>query len=173
MSAHIRIPALDPTPDLPVTLSRKVMTDLVRTQLGFDGLLVTDDLEMGALTQTRSESQAGYDAFLAGADFLLFRFDESAQTDAHDRLTRGISAGGAALARSGASVARILALKERFGILDRPAPSGTAGSDPHPATSGQPALAAIAAPRSRRRSRRPCRRSSRRCWCRSDRRTTS
>jgi len=53
MSAHIRIPALDPTPDLPVTLSSRVMTDLVRTQLGFDGLLVTDDLEMGALTQTR------------------------------------------------------------------------------------------------------------------------
>src|SRR5207248_5147844 len=71
MSAHIRIPSLDPTPDLPVTLSPQVMTDLVRTQLGFTGLLVTDDLEMGALTQRRSEAQAGYDAFPAGADLLL------------------------------------------------------------------------------------------------------
>lgn len=88
MSAHIRIPALDPTADLPVTLSPRVMTDLVRTQLGFSGLLVADDLEMGALTltQTRSESQAGDDAFLAGADYLLFRFDESAQVDAHAKL---------------------------------------------------------------------------------------
>jgi beta-N-acetylhexosaminidase len=143
MSAHIRIPALDVTPDLPVTLSRKVMTDLVRTQLGFDGLLVTDDLEMGALTQTRSEAQAGYDAFLAGADFLLFRFDESAQTDAHDRLTRGISTDQAALARSADAVGRILAVKERFGILDGSAPSGTAGSDADRATADELARASI------------------------------
>jgi len=148
MSAHIRIPALDATADLPVTLSPKVMTDLVRAQLGFDGLLVTDDLEMGALTQARSESQAGYDAFLAGADFLLFRFDESAQTDAHDRLSRGISAGGAALARSGDSVARILALKERFGILDRQAPSGTPGSDADRAAADELARASITVLRS-------------------------
>jgi beta-N-acetylhexosaminidase len=148
MSAHIRMPALDPTPDLPVTLSRKVMTDLVRTQLGFGGLLITDDLEMGALTQTRSESQAGYDAFLAGADFLLFRFDESAQTDAHDRLTRGITTDQTALTRSGDSVARILAVKERFGILDGIAPSGTAGSDADRATADELARASITVLRS-------------------------
>ncbi len=143
MSAHIRIGALDPAPDLPVTLSRRVMTDLVRTELGFTGLLVTDDLEMGALTQTRSEAQAGYDAFVAGADFLLFRFDESAQTDAHDRLTRGITADAALLARSGESVARIVTLKERFGILDTAGPSGTAGSDADRATADELARLSI------------------------------
>ena len=148
MSAHIRIPSLDPTPDIPVTLSPKVMTDLVRTQLGFEGLLVTDDLEMGALTQTRTESQAGYGAFLAGADYLLFRFDESAQTDAHDRLTRGISTDPSALARSGDSVARILRVKERFGILDGAAPSGTAGSDADRATADELARASITVLRS-------------------------
>ena len=143
MSAHIRIPALDPTPDLPVTLSRRVMTDLVRKELGFGGLLVTDDLEMGALTQTRTESQAGYDAFLAGADFLLFRFDEAAQTDAHDRLTRGISTDPAALARSGDSVARILAVKERFGILEATGPSGAAGGEADRATADELARLSI------------------------------
>jgi beta-N-acetylhexosaminidase len=148
MSAHIRIPALDPTPDLPVTLSRKVMTELVRTQLGFEGLLVTDDLEMGALTQTRSESQAGYDAFLAGADYLLFRFDESAQTDAHDRLSRGISTDKTALARAEESVMRILAVKERFGVLDGVAPSGSAGGDTDRATADELARASITVLRS-------------------------
>ncbi len=143
MSAHIRIPALDPAPDLPVTLSRRVMTDLVRTELGFTGLLVTDDLEMGALTQTRSEAQAGYDAFVAGADFLLFRFDESAQTDAHDKLTRGITADAPLLARSGQSVARILALKEQFGILDAAASTGTAGGDADRATADELARLSI------------------------------
>ncbi|HEV2011480.1 MAG TPA: glycoside hydrolase family 3 N-terminal domain-containing protein [Candidatus Limnocylindria bacterium] len=143
MSAHIRISALDPTPDLPVTLSSKVMTDLVRTQLGFGGLLVTDDLEMGALTQTRTESQAGYDAFAAGADFLLLRFDESAQTDAHDRLTRGMTSGALDRSRVEASLRRILSIKERYGILDGSTPSGTAGSDADRATADELARASI------------------------------
>ncbi len=143
MSAHIRIPAPDPTPDLPVTLSRRVMTDLVRGELGFSGLLITDDLEMGALTQTRTESQAGYEAFLAGADFLLFRFDEAAQSDAHDRLSRGISTDATARVRSAESVARILAIKERFGILDATGPSGAAGSEADRATADELARLSI------------------------------
>ncbi|HEX9494857.1 MAG TPA: glycoside hydrolase family 3 N-terminal domain-containing protein [Candidatus Limnocylindria bacterium] len=143
MSAHIRIPALDPTPDLPVTLSSKVMTDLVRTQLGFGGLLVTDDLEMGALTQTRSESQAGYDAFVAGADFLLFRFDETAQTQAHDQLTRAMTSGALAMPRVETSVRRILAAKERFGILDAKGPAGAAGSETDRATADELARLSI------------------------------
>jgi len=148
MSAHIRMPALDPTPDLPVTLSSKVMTDLIRTQLGFQGLLVTDDLEMGALTQTRTESQAGYDAFAAGADFLLFRFDESAQIDAHARLSAGMATGALATGRVDASLRRILAVKERFGILDGSAPTGTAGSDADRATADELARASITVLRS-------------------------
>jgi beta-N-acetylhexosaminidase len=148
MSAHIRIPALDPTPDLPVTLSANVMTDLVRAQLGFTGLLVTDDLEMGALTQTRSESQAGYDAFAAGADYLLFRFDESAQTDAHAKLSAGMSSGALGTARVEASLRRILAVKERFGILDRTGPTGTAGGDADRATADELARASITVLRS-------------------------
>jgi len=131
MSAHIRVPALDPTPDLPVTLSATVMTGLLRDQLGFAGLVVTDDLEMGALTKTRSESEAGYQAFVAGADVLLFRFDESAQLDAHRRLVTGMTRGALARARVDASLRRIVALKERYGILDapdQPDPSGPTGS---------------------------------------------
>ncbi len=143
MSAHIRIPALDPAPDLPVTLSSPVMTDLVRTQLGFAGLLVTDDLEMGALTQTRSESQAGYDAFVAGADYLLFRFDEGAQLDAHARLVRGMTGGALRPARVDASVRRILAIKERFGILDAGSPIGIAGSEADRLTADELARASI------------------------------
>ena len=148
MSAHIRIPALDPTPDLPITLSPKVMSDLVRTQLGFTGLLVTDDLEMGALTQTRSESQAGYDAFAAGADYLLFRFDESAQIDAHAKLAAGMSSGALGATRVEASLRRILAVKERFRILDGAGPSGDAGSDADRATADELARASITVLRS-------------------------
>jgi len=128
MSAHIRVRALDPTPDLPVTLSPAVMTGLLRDQLGFTGLLVTDDLEMGALTKTRSQAEAGYQAFAAGADLLLFRFDESAQLDAHRRLVAGMTGGTLTRARVDASLRRIVALKERYGILDAAEPSGPTGS---------------------------------------------
>src|SRR3989454_8224965 len=58
MSAHIVVPAFDATPELPVTLSKAVMTDLLRNTLGFDGLVVTDDLEMGALKNI-GEAAAG------------------------------------------------------------------------------------------------------------------
>lgn len=128
MSAHIRIPVLDPTPDLPVTLSPAVMTTLLRDQLGFGGLVVTDDLEMGALTRSRSESEAGVQAFVAGADQLLFRFDESAQLDAHRRLVAGMTGGALGRERVDASLRRIVGLKERYGILGPSAPAGTAGS---------------------------------------------
>ena len=129
MSAHIRVPALDATADLPVTLSPRVMTDLIRHDLSFDGLLVTDDLEMGALTGTRTESEAGVAAFVAGADYLLFRFDESAQLDAHARLVSAMTAGTLPAARVDASLRRILGTKERYGILDAGGPSGSAGTD--------------------------------------------
>ena len=128
MSAHIRVRVLDPTPDLPVTLSPAVMTGLLRDQLGFTGLLVTDDLEMGALTKTRSQAEAGYQAFAAGADVLLFRFDDSAQLDAHRRLVAGMTGGTLTRARVDASLRRIVALKERYGILDAADPSGPTGS---------------------------------------------
>ena len=128
MSAHIRVPALDPTPDLPVTLSPAVMTGVLREQLGFTGLLVTDDLEMGALTRSRTESAAGYQAFAAGADVLLFRFDESAQLDAHRRLVAGMAGGALIPARVDASLRRIVAVKERYGILDAAQPSGPTGT---------------------------------------------
>jgi beta-N-acetylhexosaminidase len=117
MSAHIVVPALDPTPELPVTLSRAVMTDLIRNTLGFGGLVVTDDLEMGALKNV-GEAAAGLRALQAGADYLLFRFDESAQTEGHRLITDAVQSGALSTARLDESVRRVLDAKRRFGILD-------------------------------------------------------
>jgi beta-N-acetylhexosaminidase len=65
MVGHAKYPALE---DKPASLSRKVITDLLRRQLGFNGLVFTDDLEMGAITDFES---AVADAIRAGADMLL------------------------------------------------------------------------------------------------------
>ncbi len=117
MSAHIVVPALDATPELPVTLSKAVMTDLVRNTLGFQGIVVTDDLEMGALKNV-GEAAAGLRAPQAGADYLLFRFDESAQLEGHRLITDAVRTGSLSAARLDQSVRRVVDAKRRFGILD-------------------------------------------------------
>jgi beta-N-acetylhexosaminidase len=117
MSAHIVVPALDATPELPVTLSRAVMTDLLRNTLGFGGLVVTDDLEMGALSSI-GEAAAGLRALQAGADYLLFRFDESAQLEGHRLITQAVRSGSLSNSRLEDSVRRVVNAKRRFGILD-------------------------------------------------------
>jgi beta-N-acetylhexosaminidase len=119
MLAHLIVPALDPTPGLPASLSRRVATDLLRRELSFAGLAVTDDLEMGALT-TIGQAAAGEAALKAGADFVLFRFDEEAQREGHRLITVAIR--NASLPNLDATVTRILDTKLRFGILDPASP---------------------------------------------------
>ncbi len=122
MLAHLLVPALDPTPSLPASLSRRVATDLLRRELGFAGITVTDDLEMGALASI-GEAAAGERAIQAGADFVLFRFDEAAQRDGHRLISAAIRNGS--LPDFEVTLQRLLDAKLRYGILDQtsvPAP---------------------------------------------------
>lgn len=66
MSAHILVPALDP--DRPATLSRRILTDLLRGELGYDGLIVTDGMEMQAIAGTYGIERGSVLALAAGAD---------------------------------------------------------------------------------------------------------
>ncbi|MER7052338.1 MULTISPECIES: glycoside hydrolase family 3 protein [unclassified Streptomyces] len=66
MSAHILVPALDP--DRPATLSRRILTDLLRGELGYDGLIVTDGMEMQAIAGTYGIERGSVLAIAAGAD---------------------------------------------------------------------------------------------------------
>ncbi|MGW1670743.1 glycoside hydrolase family 3 protein [Streptomyces sp. NPDC002324] len=66
MSAHILVPALDP--DLPATLSHGILTDLLRGELGYDGLIVTDGMEMRAIADTYGIERGSVLALAAGAD---------------------------------------------------------------------------------------------------------
>lgn len=122
MSAHIVVPALDPTPGLPVTLSRRVMTDLLRGELRFQGLVVSDDLEMGALSAI-GEARAGLLAFEAGVDHLLFRFDESAQVEGHRLIVEAVRDGRIAPSRLDASAKRFLAAKLAQGLYEDRTPT--------------------------------------------------
>jgi beta-glucosidase len=69
MSAHLNVPALDP--EKPTTFSRKVMTDLLRGELGFDGVIVTDALVMGAIADRYGNAESVIQSIEAGVDVLM------------------------------------------------------------------------------------------------------
>ncbi len=119
MSAHVTFPAIDPTPGMPATLSKPVLTDLLRNEMGFNGLVVTDSLEMGALAANgHPVPVAAVEAFEAGADLLLFNRDHAEHKAAFAALLDKAKAGEISIERLDASVRRILAAKARFGILN-------------------------------------------------------
>ncbi|MBM0743025.1 beta-glucosidase [Phormidium sp. CLA17] len=80
MSAHLQIPALDPT--YPATLSYKILTQELRHKLGFEGLIVTDALVMGAIADGYGANEAAVLAVEAGADILLMPVDPEGAIEA-------------------------------------------------------------------------------------------
>jgi len=75
MVAHLSVPSLDPTPNLATTLSKKVVNDLLRKELGFEGLIFTDALNMKGVSKYFQPGEADLKALLAGNDILLFPED--------------------------------------------------------------------------------------------------
>lgn len=80
MSAHLLVPSLDP--HRPATLSPKILTALLRQDLGFDGIIVTDALVMGAIAQTYGTGEAAVMAVEAGADVLMMPLDPAEAVEA-------------------------------------------------------------------------------------------
>lgn len=82
MTAHLAVDALEEQENLPSSLSRKIVTDLLRKELGFNGLIITDGLDMGGVTKNYGNGQAELHALLAGNDILLCPVDVPAATTA-------------------------------------------------------------------------------------------
>ena len=118
MTAHVRYPALDPA--APATLSKKILTGLLRRAMGFEGLIITDDLEMKAISARHDPASAAVKAFQAGADILLFCRDTEAPRRTVELLAQAVARGRLSEARVDASLARILRMKERFLLGNKP-----------------------------------------------------
>ena len=101
MTAHLVLPELDP--QQPATLSKTVLTDLLRRQMGFNGLVVTDALVMEAISARHGAAEAAVLAFEAGADLILMPANADA---AIDGLCDGFSSGRLSLARLDESLQR-------------------------------------------------------------------
>jgi len=115
MTAHIVVPALDPS-GLPATLSRPILTGLLRAELGFRGLIVTDSLDMSGANVLPPE-RVPVEAFKAGADVLLNPPDVGL---AYRSVLAAVRSGEIAERRVDASVRRILRLKQERGLVRRP-----------------------------------------------------
>lgn len=120
MSAHVTFPAIDPAPGLPATLSHPALTGLLRQELGFDGLIFTDAMEMGAITSRYGVGEAAVMAVLAGADVVLVGWpkDWNIAREAATALEEAARTGRIPLERIEDSVRRILAAKKRLGLFD-------------------------------------------------------
>lgn len=112
MTAHIALPEIEPDPRLPATLSPRVLTSLLREDLRFPGLIITDALDMQGVLATFGEGEVAVRAVEAGADVLLFARPETM----HPALKAAVESGRLSNARIEQSVRRILDAKWRSGL---------------------------------------------------------
>jgi beta-N-acetylhexosaminidase len=111
MTAHLALPAFDGPDAPPATLSKNILSDLLRRDLGFDGVVVTDAMDMHAIRQGELLREDALRAAQAGADLLLITSDPQDWTRAYEALLQGAQSGQLAQADLQASLDRISRLK--------------------------------------------------------------
>jgi beta-N-acetylhexosaminidase len=117
MVAHVTVPALDSDPNHVATISPAIVSDLLQKQLGFKGIVVTDALDMAALTHLFSSDigRAAVEAFKAGNDLLLIPADFPAS---YKSMIQAVQSGEISRERLDHSVLKILEIKASLGLQD-------------------------------------------------------
>lgn len=119
MSAHILYPSMvgEGEEGLPATLSRTLMTDLPRKEMGFEGLLVSDSLTMKSIKYQYGIERAAIMAVLAGNDIILQDYDSDPEITFR-ALEEAVNSGEIPMEHVDSTVRRILTVKEQFGLLE-------------------------------------------------------
>lgn len=112
MSAHIKAIALDPY--YPATISRPILTGLLREELGFDGVIISDDLGMKALSDNLTPADSVFSAVRAGVDLLLVGEGLAAAEEARRTIVEGLKQGILDLGQVTLSARRVAAVKEEY-----------------------------------------------------------
>ena len=119
MIAHVAYPKLDPS-GLPATFSKPIVTDLLRKKLGFDGIVVTDDIEMAGASAIRDPPERAVRAIEAGADLVMIGWNKRLQRSLRAAVLAAVKNGRIAESRIDESVRRLLRAKARFASFERP-----------------------------------------------------
>ncbi|MBK8026707.1 MAG: hypothetical protein IPK19_36320 [Chloroflexi bacterium] len=155
MTAHILFPALDA--DNPATLSRAIMTDLLRGELGFDGVILTDSMNMKAITRFYAPADAAVRALNAGVDMIMLAEEHyghdsaqylHSQTALIEAVVRAVERGDLPEERLNDAVRRNLALKAKLGSLGAAPEVSSIGSAEHQAVALEASERAVAVLRS-------------------------
>lgn len=118
MPSHVYYPALCEESDLPATLSKSVMTDLLKTEMKFKGVSVTDDLEMSGITNLLSGSEAAWRSLKNGADVVMICHTFEEQVKTFEKIKERIAEGKISVKRLNDAVRRVLKMKENMGLFD-------------------------------------------------------
>jgi len=114
MTSHTIYSHVDP--ENPATLSPVILSSLLRDEMGYQGLVITDDLEMGAIENEWSVAEAGVKAFLAGADLLLICHEHEKVIQAHKKMESAVANGLIDEERLHNSMERVREVQRRFSI---------------------------------------------------------
>lgn len=119
MVAHILLPEIDP--DNPASFSKTIINDVLRLEMNYDGVVITDDFTMGAIVKNYNIGQAAVKSILAGGDIVLVCHDFEKQKAVISALKDAAQSGQLPMDRIDRSVIRILRLKQEHKITDTPA----------------------------------------------------
>ncbi|MGO4544049.1 beta-N-acetylhexosaminidase [Paenibacillus sp. 2TAB23] len=117
MVAHLLIPKLDKT--YPASLSKTIVTDLLREELGYDGVVITDDMTMGGITEHFDVGESAVRSIQAGTDIILIGHDYKTQISVIKALKLAARDGAIAKEMLDKSVYRILSLKQKYELQDK------------------------------------------------------
>ncbi|PRC92323.1 Glycosyl hydrolase family 3 N terminal domain [Solimicrobium silvestre] len=112
MTAHVVFPAIESEPDLPATLSKAVLTDLLRGELKFNGVIISDCLEMAAISDGVGVTQGALATLQAGADIALISHLEARQQVAIDAVVEAALSGTISMERIDDAYQRVQQLKQ-------------------------------------------------------------
>lgn len=109
MVTHIKYPAYDK--EKPASLSKVIIQDLLRKKLGYEGIVVTDDLEMGAVTKHYAYKYLGSEAIQAGADLVLVCHTYKHQLEVYNGIIEAVQSGGIPIERINEAAKRVISYK--------------------------------------------------------------
>ncbi|BBI34640.1 beta-N-acetylhexosaminidase [Cohnella abietis] len=120
MVAHILFPLIDP--DAPASLSKVIINDQLRGTLGYDGVVITDDMTMGAIIDNYGIEDAAILSVQAGSDIILIAHGYNNTKKVFNKLLQAVATGKIKEAKIDQSLRRILTLKQKYDLSDSPIP---------------------------------------------------
>jgi len=119
MPAHSLYPFLDDSNEI-ATVSKQIITGVLREEFGFNGVITTDSLTMGGLMAKYSASEAAVRAIEAGVDIVLLKDENALRWEVHEAITAAIKSGRLSEDRVAESLRRIWSTKAESGLMDEP-----------------------------------------------------